>query len=230
MDWFDLILAGLIVSLLVFLKFKFDNLPEFPEIKMPDFPTLLSDSFESFLAMIQIQIDTAIEAIRFPEVDFSTAFESEQTQQALAGIVMGAIVGLMSEDENQEYFANFFKLHVATVLQNSPLPVPGLPPQTEEEQEATQELTQTLTSEVAMGMIEQELPPFVAGILDKKTEGWRDLLGNDPHAMVQVAGFLNQLGLRQATEGAVQSIIGGLGNKGNTMTGNSRQRGSSGVK
>jgi len=129
---------------------------------------------------------------------------------------MESITVLFNDEETKAFLATYI-----TGLVQGANPI-GLSPQTEEEAQKTEENVKTLTKEVAMAFLEEGLPIGVTSVLDRKVEGWRNTLESDPHALMKLAGFLNQVGIKDKAEGWLQdqidNIAGSIGSRPTSST------------
>jgi len=144
--------------------------------------------------------------------NFKEVLNDPDVEQHIAGIVMGAIIALMEREDTKALIGDFMKIQLGDMIPH----IPGMNPKTPEEQAKITENVGKITKEIALGMIDQEMPPFAAGILDKKVEGWREILGDSPETLAGVANFFNQIGLKAKGEDMLQKFMGGLTGGGST--------------
>lgn len=202
-------LLGLISVVIVclFCVFFYQKLEQLSKTDLRAIPALIEERFLTFKDEVMASLDFVSTSLELPSFDFNAILASPEVEQKLAEITMNSIMTLTQDEEVQTYL----KTLIASFTQAlNPMGQVGLPPQTEEEAQATQAKVQEFTKEMAMGVINEAMPIGLAGYLDKKQDGWRDWLGDDPHALLGVAKFLTDIGAKEKVEGVVGDFIKNL--------------------
>lgn len=186
---------------LIILGFFWKNFAKFLKTDLRAIPALIEERFLTFRDQIMSSVQGVAATIEQPTFEFESVLASPEVEKTLSNIVMNSIMTLSQDEEVRKYFTTL----IGSLAQGAnPM---GLPPQTEEEAQVTETKVKEFTKDMAMGLINEAMPIGLGGFLDKKQEGWRDWLGEDPHAMIRVAGFLNEIGAKEKVEGVISDLL-----------------------